>query len=228
MRALLLLAFVPLFLYPLSAAAEEKGPERWETKIKEIEARYATTPAPAQPLLFVGSSSILLWDLESSFPGMKALNHGFGGSTMPELLYYFDRLVTPFAPRGIVLYSGDNDIAREHAPEEVAKNYGLFLDRVRALWPACPVIVLSIKPSELRWEFIDKARAANALIAKRYAADPHCTYVDTEALLLTPEGKPDATLFGKDRLHLNEAGYAKWRAALMPLLEKIPEIGAAE
>lgn len=225
MRARSLMLTLSLLLLALPAGAEDKGPEHWEGAIEKIEARYATTPAPKNPILFVGSSSIVFWDLDASFPGLTTLNHGFGGSTMPDLLHYFDRLVTPFAPRGIVLYTGDNDIASGAEPDAVAMTYATFLARVRALWPECPVLILGIKPSASRWKLVDKGRAANALIAEMCEKDAHCSFVNTETMLLTAAGEPDGTLFRSDKLHLNAAGYTKWTDVVRPLLEAFPKPG---
>ena len=38
--------------------------------------------------------------------------------------------------------------------------------------------------------------------------------------LLNAAGQPDETLFITDRLHLNEAGYARWTKLLRPQLVK--------
>jgi len=38
--------------------------------------------------------------------------------------------------------------------------------------------------------------------------------------LLNANGQPDETLFLNDRLHLNQAGYARWTKLLRPQLVK--------
>lgn len=199
-------------------AAAAAGPERWDGAMKRFDRLDQESPPPAGPVLFVGSSSIVFWNLPESFPGLPVLNRGFGGSTMAELLHHFDRVVRPYNPRVIVLYSGDNDIQFGTAPEVVAGHYGEFIDRVRGLWPALPVVVLGIKPSVSRWSKWEAMREVNRLVAERCGADPLCDFVDTAPLMLGEDGKPDPALYKPDELHVNEAAYAKWAAAVAPFI----------
>jgi lysophospholipase L1-like esterase len=199
----------------LAAAA---GPERWEGAIKRFEGIDRETPPPAAPVLFVGSSSIVFWDVEKSFPGLTVLNRGFGGSTMAELLHFFDRVVTPYKPRALVVYSGDNDIAGGASVETVAADYAEFLRRVRAQWAECPVVFIGIKPSALRWKHWDAMRDVNDRVRRLCEADAHAHFVDPAPLMLGADGLPDPALYQLDRLHVNEAAYAKWAAVVAPLI----------
>ena len=45
-------------------------------------------------------------------------------------------------------------------------------------------------------------------------------YLDAATPLLDDTGKPDPKFFISDRLHLNEAGYARWRDLLNPYLDR--------
>ena len=43
--------------------------------------------------------------------GSQAIvNHGFGTSSADDLLYYYDRMVRPYAPRALVLATMGNDV----------------------------------------------------------------------------------------------------------------------
>ena len=54
---------------------------QWEPEIAAYEATDRTNPPNPGGVLFVGSSSIRLWQtLQSDFPGVPVLNRGFGGS----------------------------------------------------------------------------------------------------------------------------------------------------
>ncbi|MFX6269910.1 hypothetical protein ABTF75_18990, partial [Acinetobacter baumannii] len=49
-------------------------------------------PAPGGTL-FIGSSTFTHWKtLEEEFKDFKAINRGFGGSTIPEVNHYLDRI----------------------------------------------------------------------------------------------------------------------------------------
>jgi lysophospholipase L1-like esterase len=45
-------------------------------------------------------------------------------------------------------------------------------------------------------------------------------YFDSTTPLLSSDGKPDATLFLKDQLHLNDKGYEAWTKLLRPVIKK--------
>src|ERR1044071_2108764 len=53
----------------LPAAAQD----RWEKDIAAFEAADLTAPPPKGEILFVGSSTIRLWDLKASFPDLKTI-----------------------------------------------------------------------------------------------------------------------------------------------------------
>src|SRR5688500_4365755 len=53
---------------------------KWEPAIAAFEAEDKQSPPPKDADLFVGSSSIRLWDLKKSFPDLPTINRGFGGS----------------------------------------------------------------------------------------------------------------------------------------------------
>src|SRR6187200_3014504 len=70
-------------------------------------------------VVFVGSSSIRLWDLAKYFPNLSALNRGFGGSQMIDSVYHADLLVIRHKPRTVIVYAGDNDLAAGKSPQQV-------------------------------------------------------------------------------------------------------------
>ena len=71
-------------------------------------------------ILFTGSSSIRLWkNLNVAFPEHNVMNMGFGGSEMADLLYYADKLITPFRPKQIFIYEGDNDLSVGRTAEQI-------------------------------------------------------------------------------------------------------------
>ena len=186
--------------------------DRWEAEVSGIEERHRESPPPADGILFAGSSSIRLWDLPRSFPGLPTINHGFGGSTIAENIRYAPRLVIPFRPRTIVFYAGDNDIANGRSPEDVAADFSEFARLVHKSLPETRIHFISIKPSPKRWNLWPKADRANRLIIEACAADPakRLRFVDIRGALLGPDGLPRKELLVADELHLNDAGYSAW------------------
>jgi hypothetical protein len=112
------------------APAKAKAPpaaDRWEITIAAFEAEDKLAPPPKDAVVFIGSSSIRLWDLKKSFPDLVALNRGFGGSQMSDAVKYARRIFTPYKPRLIVLYEGDNDLNAGKSPTQVAADFEEFL-----------------------------------------------------------------------------------------------------
>ncbi len=202
--------------------------ERWEKSIREMERadREKGLPAPGV-IVFTGSSSIHGWDsLESDMAPLKVINRGFGGSQIDEATYFANRIVIPYMPSRVVIYSGDNDIAGGKSPEAVAADFRAFVERVRASIPGEPVYFLSIKPSTARWKLWDQMQKANALIRDYCAGEKLVFYVDVASTLLGADGKPDVSLYQEDGLHLNADGYARWTAIIKTLLsEPLPGAG---
>ena len=199
---------------------------RWEKAIQQFEESDRETPPPQGAVLFLGSSSIRMWKLERSFPGLAALNRGFGGSTIADVNHFFDRLVPPCAPKTIVFYSGDNDIASGKAPEDVVADFKQFRERLAKALPETRLIVLPIKPSTARWALFGKMRTVNEAIARLAEDDPKLTVIDCNGAMLGDDGKPRRDYLLRDGLHMNEAGYAVWNTRLRPLL--MPEETAKE
>ena len=214
------------FSWLLNPAASAQGtatrnapaPGRFDSEIAAFEKWDRQNSFPKNAVLFVGSSSIRLWDLKASFPDLATINRGFGGSQMSDVVRHARRLITPYKPRLIVLYEGDNDLAAKETPEQVAADFDELLKIVRAALPATPLVVIGTKPSPKRWAIIDQQRALNRLLAERCMKDGHATFLDVEKPMLDANGKPKLDLFRDDNLHLNAEGYKLWTTLLAPHL----------
>ena len=66
-----------------------------------------------------------------------------------------------------------------------------------------------------------RRRAPPAAVAAEAAKDDRLVLIEGMFdTLLNANGQPDETLFLNDRLHLNQAGYARWTKLLRPQLVK--------
>src|SRR5690606_31638453 len=112
----------------LLLAADPPSPfARWEKAISAFEEQDRKSPPPKGAVLFVGSSSIRLWNLEKSFPHHSTINRGFGGSQIADSVHFADRLILKHEPKVIVSYAGDNDISAKKSPERVASDFQSFV-----------------------------------------------------------------------------------------------------
>ncbi|QDV33416.1 hypothetical protein ElP_12870 [Tautonia plasticadhaerens] len=222
-RRSFLVAGCSLGIASVALAVADPGdpdPMRFSDEIRAFEeADESSPPAPGQ-VLFVGSSSIRRWDLSGSFTRLDALNRGFGGSQLSDVLHFADRVIGPYRPRAIVLYAGDNDIKGGKTAERVREDVLRLARRIRELAPDALVHFLAIKPSPSRAEFWPEMRRANALIEQASRSDDRLNYVDVATPMLGPDGEMRPELYVEDRLHLSGEGYDLWADVLAPHLRK--------
>lgn len=169
-------------------------------------------------VLFLGSSSIRLWDTGGSFPDRGTVNRGFGGATTRDVLHYYARLIPRAAPRSVLVYVGENDLAGGATPDLVARDVLALLKRLRADYPKARIAYLSLKPSPIRWTLWPKMAAVNMTVAARSQVAGF-DYIDVGSALLARDGLPDASLFGPDGLHMNARGYSRWNSLVSDWLD---------
>ena len=199
-----------------TGASADPRPGPWDAALAQFAAADRQHPPEPGAVLFVGSSSIRLWDrLPQHFNFLPAvLNRGFGGSTMADCQQLVYPLVVRYQPRHVVLYAGENDLADGRSPEQVLESLRGFVDALRSELPEVRLTYVSIKPSPLRAGLLPRIREANRLAAEYVAGLPRASFVDVFTPMLDATGAPRPELFGPDRLHMNGEGYALWRAAL--------------
>jgi lysophospholipase L1-like esterase len=217
----LLHALILSSLLAVQPGASANKPDKWEQDIAAFEALDAKSPPPKNAILFVGSSSIRLWDLKESFPDRRTINRGFGGSELADSVRYAKRLILPHQPRIVVLYAGDNDIANGKSPKQVFADFQEFVSVVHRALPKSKILYIAIKPSIKRWALIDKIREANRLIREHIAQQKNdkLVFLDIEKSMLSADGKPRADLLQEDGLHLNAQGYRLWTRLLRPFMD---------
>jgi lysophospholipase L1-like esterase len=178
----------------------------------------AAPPAPGG-IVFVGSSSIRLWDLARAFPGLPVVNRGFGGSQIIDSVNNADLLVIKHKPRTVVFYAGDNDLAGGKTPDQVCADYKAFVAKVRAALPDTRIVFIGIKPSIQRWALIGKVRDANAQVRKFAESDDRLGFVDVDGPMLGWDETPRKDLLIEDGLHLTAKGYELWTTLVRPFIE---------
>lgn len=219
-RALLWVVMSVVCVVPVKGVCADPDPNRFAGEIKAFAEWDSKNAAPADPVLFVGSSSARMWRTRESFPDLPVVNRGFGGSHISDVIHFAQQVILPYKPRVIVFYAGDNDIAGGKSAERVAGDYRRFVELVHAQLPAAKIIFLTIKPSGQRWTLWPEANRANKLVEDLSRQDERLLFADLATPLLDAGGKPRAELFLTDQLHLNGQGYAVWAEALRPILTR--------
>lgn len=220
------LVLFALLILPLEAAQDadkprpfDDDPARFASELAAIAHWDAKNSHPENAVLFVGSSSIRMWETATAFPEMTVINRGFGGAQISDVIHYYDQVVRPFDPRMIVFYCGDNDVAAGKSAERVLEDYQDLVSRVEADFGQIPIVYLPIKPSLMRWALWPEMNRANQLIAHFCDSSEHLYHVATDSVLLTEAGLPDSVVFVEDGLHLNAEGYRRWGEVVEPVLK---------
>jgi lysophospholipase L1-like esterase len=198
----------------------QPDPNRFASEISAFEQWDNKNSFPSDAVLFVGSSTIRMWQTRASFPGLPVINRGFGGSHISDINFYFKRVVSPYKPKVIVFYAGDNDIASGKSAQQVLEDFKRFVEMVTEELPRTPLIFISIKPSESRWNFWPVIKQANEMIRLFCENNNRLIFVDAGSVLLNADGRVNNEFFLADKLHMNEKGYHKWTQVLRPVIER--------
>ncbi|HEX3631561.1 MAG TPA: SGNH/GDSL hydrolase family protein [Casimicrobiaceae bacterium] len=209
-----------LFAIPtlVRAASPEVGvpTAMWDAPLAAFAAADDKEAPPPGGVLFVGSSSIRLWDgLEKDFAALPVvIKRGFGGSKLSDCVHYLDRLVIRYRPRLVLVYAGDNDLAEGKTASDVLHQFEAFVQGVRSALPETRIAFISIKPSPARASLLPEIRRANTLVEQFAATQSGVAYVDVYSPMLAADGTPRRELFKPDALHLNDSGYALWTSVI--------------
>ncbi len=171
-------------------------------------------------VVFLGDSITQGWGggLGAAFPGVKVANRGISGDTTRGVLIRLAEDVLALDPAAVVLLIGTNDLEEGATPEVAAGNLKLILSALEKHDPKTPIVLCQVFPSSATMKRPAEAiKAMNALYLAVVRNDPHVTYLETWPLFADADGDAKLEEF-PDLLHPNEVGYAKWAAALRPVL----------
>ncbi len=214
----IILNFLCISLLACNAVAQPFANEL--NQFKKID---SLTMPPANAILFTGSSSFRIWDnLQADFPNHTIINRAFGGSTLPDVIYYADEVIFKYHPKQIFLYCGDNDFAADEklTGKDVFKRFKTLFKIIRKKLPEVSFVYVAIKPSPSRQQLMPKMAETNKLIKKYLATQKNTGFVDVYSPMLNAAGSPRPELFQKDRLHMNAEGYKIWQKLIEPYLLK--------
>lgn len=215
---------VPL---PIEAVAADKPAAK---EINDFWGADRKQMPPKGAILFMGSSSIRIWDtLAQDFPEVPVINRGFGGSFIHESTLYADRIAFPYAPKMIVLAAGTNDLAYGNLkPQQVFENFQKFVAKIREKLPDTRIVYVSINPTVQRWNQEAAILETNHLIEKwifeNNSSANKLNFINSHSQILTADGKPQPALLQADGLHFNKEGYKVWKSILKPRIMALAEL----
>lgn len=198
-----------------------EDPIRWAEDIEAFRELDRKSGSTRGHVVFVGSSSIRLWDsLADDMYSVPVLNRGFGGSQLHDAIHYADDLVLVHEPSLVVVFSGTNDIAGDQAkrPEEVRDLFQRLVTRLRMNDATLPICHIAITPTLARERHIATVHETNRLIRALCDSDPDLEFIDPSRDLVDDLGQPDPQWFQDDLLHLNPRGYEIWTHHVRPVV----------
>jgi lysophospholipase L1-like esterase len=180
----------------------------------------ATAERDRHAVVFLGDSITQGWGggLGAAFPGVKVANRGISGDTTRGVLLRLQDDVLTLDPAAVVLLIGTNDLEEGATPEIIAGNLRLIVASLERHDPRMPIVLCQVFPSSAaKKRPVGEIQAVNTLYLAAVKNDPRVVYLETWPLFADPSGDAIPDEF-PDLLHPNEAGYAKWAAALRPVL----------
>ena len=216
----LMLTYVFLQLREEGKNMRSDDPRVWDNVIAAFEANDKTHAPPQNAVLFLGDSSIRLWDtLGNDMQPLTVFSRGFGGAKIIDLSYYVNRIVSPYQPTAIVVYIGSNDFTTAYGNTaktlaQVKPLYLQLLDRLNGAAPDAKLFIVALKPTTQNWANWSLLTQANQFLQSLAAQRDNVFFIDANAGLLTTAAVPDADLLLSDGRHHNDQGYQVWGAAI--------------
>jgi len=208
-----------------TSPADDPDVTRWERDVAALEALDRTERDPDDAILFIGSSSIRLWDTMSEDMAPHAvIRRGYGGARYRDLCHFANRLVASHEPRAIVVFVA-NDITSPDAsptPEHVMIDVRATHAAIRSRHPDTPIFYVAVTPTESRWRAWPSIRRLNDLIEAMARENTATFFIATaDGFLDRDTGRPRPELFRNDRLHLSAAGYDVWADIISTSLDNV-------
>lgn len=214
----------------------------------ESEAKaYEVQPVERGKILFYGDSGFTRWSeqygnqpLETEIlgkDGSRALiNHGLGGSTTDELLYYYPRMVKAWEPRALVYMTYVNDFYYGYSPTETMELQSRIFEYARRDIPGIRIYACDARPiikslGELvPWKaFLRRTLEYNELLAEYCARHEDATmvcHIESPLFFENPQDVGDyekvrKDIFIEDQVHFNQNGYTLYREFFHDVLKEL-------
>jgi hypothetical protein len=220
------LTFLFLTIIGLSCSKEEIAGScsgNYEQAITAFEEQDKKTPPEPGAILFIGSSSIRLWeDLSHRFNEYPIVRRGFGGSGICDIISYADRIIFPYQPSLVFIYSGENDLATGQEPNDATfKQFVRLYDLISHSIPETKICYISVKPSPARKQLMPAFKYFNQKVENHLVKNRNWTFLDVYHPMLGSGGLPLDSIFTIDNLHMNDRGYDIWEKVIRNYLEYI-------
>ena len=205
---------------PFEHADELPWLTRYQKDINYYQKQNKRLPNLECDVLFLGSSSINMWDsIYEDFAPLQLIRRSYGGATLRDMIYNYPTIAKGYQPKNIVLYV-ENDLGTHKEGVNAVQCFDLFrilIGKLKAEYPNTPLWVLSLKPSPHKAHQLADQLLVNAFLQQNAELQGY-TYIDITSVMYDAQGQLRTDIFKEDQLHLNAEGYKLWTAILKPIL----------
>ena len=204
---------------------------QFEEEVSFLESLDFKEKAGEKDVLFIGSSSIRLWDnIQVDMYPYSSIKRGYGGAHFYDLIHFSERLVKNHSPKAILIFvandiTGSNDltsIVGDLSPNEVKKLFRYNYKLIRSIHKHIPIFLIETTPTPKRWKVWNKILQANKKLERFCKQVPNLYFISTRDKFIGADGLPIQSLFLNDELHLNVDGYKLWSSVIK---SKLIEVG---
>ena len=196
---------------------------QFEEEVSLLESLDFEQKAGEEDLLFIGSSSIRLWDnIQVDMYPYSSVKRGYGGAHFYDLVHFSERLVKNHSPKAILIFVA-NDITGSNAftnlvgdlsPNEVKRLFRYNYKLIRCIHKHIPIFLIETTPTPKRWKVWNKILQANKKLERFCKEEPNLYFISTRDKFIGADGSPIKSLFLNDELHLNFDGYKLWSSEI--------------
>ena len=204
---------------------------QFEEEVSFLESLDFEEKAGEKDVLFIGSSSIRLWDnIQVDMYPYSSIKRGYGGAHFYDLIHFSERLVKNHSPKAILIFvandiTGSNDLTNivgDLSPNEVKKLFKYNYKLIRSIHKHIPIFLIETTPTPKRWKVWNKILQANKKLERFCKQVPNLYFISTRDKFIGADGLPIQSLFLNDELHLNVDGYKLWSSVIK---SKLIEVG---
>ena len=204
---------------------------QFEDEVSILEGFDIEEKAGENDVLFIGSSSIRLWDnIQRDMYPYNAIKRGYGGAHFYDLIHFSERLVKNHSPKAILIFvandiTGSNDSSNfvdDLSPHEVKRLFNYNYKLIRNIHKHIPIFLIETTPTPKRWKVWGKILQANKKLESFCKQEENLFYISTRDKFIGGDGLPIKSFFVADELHLNTDGYKLWSGIIK---SKLIEIG---
>ncbi|MBL7999402.1 MAG: hypothetical protein JNL32_12280 [Candidatus Kapabacteria bacterium] len=183
---------------------------------------YTLYPTASAEIVMLGDSHTFGINWSELFANPRIINRGIRGDILPGMSHRLDAVIA-LRPHTVCIMGGINDIYANYTVADILDEYTQVVEELRA--KKIRVVIqstLCIAPS---YSAMNRTPASvNAMVQEintgleQLARTSGATYLNINAGLCS--GGALNKEFTVDGIHLNAAGYAKWKTLLAGVLEK--------